>query len=160
MRLRAVETARDAERARAESATALFLAVARLHAAEGREDVFAALDEIAFNCLDRAQISVYLREGAPARLEPVHAGGPRARAAAEPVPLGVGLAGRAATVGRLLVVPAVEGGCDVAIALGHEGGGALVLHGLPLESGALPEELAQRISIVAHHTGIALLREP
>jgi hypothetical protein len=157
-RLRVAEDARDAERERADAATALFLAVARLHAAQGRADVLAALDEIALTCLGGAQVGLYVLSPTTGRLELRHAGGPRARAAAASHPLGVGLPGVAANSRRLVVEPAADQSCDAAIALGDEGGAVLVLHGIPLEGHELPEELRQRITIVAHHAGIALRR--
>jgi hypothetical protein len=159
-RLRTAEEARDVERERADAATALFLAVANLHAAQGREEIFAALDEIALTSFGGAEVAVYVRRGVPARLDPAHLGGPRARAAAGPYALGVGLPGRAATGRRLLVEPADPGTCDAAAALGSGGAGALVLHGVRLEDGELPEELRQRIAIVAYHAAIALRRAP
>jgi len=159
-RLRTAQAGRDAERARADAATALFLAVANLHAANGRAEVFAALDEIAQTAFGGAEVAVYVRGGVPARLDPVHLGGPRARAAAGTFALGVGLPGRAANGRRLLVEPAEPGSCDAAVALGSDGAGALVLHGVGLVGGELPEELRQRIAIVAYHAAIALRRAP
>jgi hypothetical protein len=158
--LREAQTARDVERERADTATALFLAVARLHIAQDREDVFAALEEIALGILEGAQVAVYLREDGTDRLDLVYASGPRARAAARTFPPSDGIASRAASGRRLVVEHLPSGACDAAVALGSDGGGALVLHGLRPEGGALPEALLQQISVVGHHAAIALWRAP
>jgi hypothetical protein len=154
------QEARAAAEDRAETALALFSAVARLHDASSRADVLCAIEEIAAGCLRSPDVAVWLHDAASDRLLRARVAGPQAAALVEEAELLQGVVDRAAAERRIVVGPEVGPGArHVAVPLGTGWtSGVMLLLSMPMQGEDLSADLRQRLSIVGRHVGIALAR--
>ena len=152
--------ARTAAEDRAETALALFGAVARLHDARSMEDVLCAIEEIAAGCLRSPDVAVWLHDAASDRLRRVRLAGPHAAALSGEADLLEGVVDRAAAERRIVVGPEVGPGVrHVAVPIGTGWtAGVMVLLSMAVQGEDLSADLRQRLHIVGRHVGIALAR--